>query len=382
LLDKSPMRVALVSPLFESVPPRRYGGTERVVYNLCQGLKARGVDVTLFASGDSDAGVPLVPCVNEAFRLGGRPVRDPNAYHFKMLSEVARRAHEFDVIHNHHDYWMLPLAGMTRTPIVTTLHGRLDIPELVLPLPEFEGAWFVSISDSQRAAMPGLSWLGTIHHGIEASNFEFRSEPGKYLAFLGRIDDHKRPEYAIEIAKRSGVPLKIAAKIEGPEAQAYYDARVAPHVDGRFIEFVGEITESQKSEFLGKALALLFPIDWPEPFGLVMLESLACGTPVLARPRGAAPEVLRDGVTGYVHQDLGVLADRVKDLDRISRDECRRWVETRFSLGRMTEDYVNVYGTLAAHAGPRARDRKAGGLQRSVRRAGPDRHRRHLVHSV
>ncbi|HUP57228.1 MAG TPA: glycosyltransferase family 4 protein [Bdellovibrionota bacterium] len=369
------MRVALVSPLFESVPPRRYGGTERVVYNLCHGLKERGIDVTLFASGDSQAGVPLVPIVEEAFRLSGRPVRDPAAYHFKMLAEVARRAHEFDVIHNHHDYWMLPLAKMTGTPILTTLHGRLDIPELVLPLPEFDGSWFVSISDSQRSALPGLPWLGTIHHGIDASNFQFRAEPGKYLAFLGRIDDHKRPEYAIEIAKRSGVPLKIAAKIEGREAQAYYDAHVAPHVDGSFIEYVGEITESEKSEFLGGALALVFPIDWPEPFGLVMLESLACGTPVLARPRGAAPEVLRSGVTGYVHEDLGVLAESVRNLDRISRHECRRWVETRFSLGRMTEDYVNVYGTLAGVA--ESRD-----LHRGFRRAGPDRHRRHFVHSI
>jgi glycosyltransferase involved in cell wall biosynthesis len=358
------MRVALISPLFESVPPRCYGGTERVVYNLCRGLKERGVDVTLFASGDSKVDAALVPVIDESFRLRKKPVPDPNAYHFKMLNLVASRAREFDLIHNHHDYWMLPLARMSSTPLLTTLHGRLDIPELVLPIPDCRDGFFVSISHSQRQALPNLKWLQTIHHGIDAEDFRFYPKSGKYLAFLGRINREKRPDWAIKIAKASGVPLKIAAKIEGPEGQEYYDRFVRPHVDGKFIEYVGEISESEKSRFLGEAYALVFPIDWPEPFGLVVIEALACGTPVLARPLGAVPEITREGVTGFNHLSIEELAGKVHEIPRLSRAACRKWVEERFSLRRMTEDYVNVYGTLS----------------RVVSWSGSDRHRRHLLY--
>ncbi|MGZ3688088.1 MAG: glycosyltransferase family 4 protein, partial [Bdellovibrionota bacterium] len=329
------MRVALISPLFESVPPRLYGGTERVVYNLCRGLTEANVEVTLFASGDSFAEGSLVPVIDESLRLRRAAVQDPITYNFKMLSEVARRAHEFDVIHNHHDYWMLPLSEMTQTPLLTTLHGRLDLPEFPVAFGAFPHTHYVSISDAQRRPAPWLNWSGTIHHGIDAKDFELREKPGKYLAFLGRMSPEKRPDLAIEIAKRSGVPLKMAAKIDGPKDQDFYDRYVKQHVDGKFIEYVGEISESDKSDFLGNALALVFPIDWPEPFGLVVIESLACGTPVLARPMGSMPELLCDGVTGYCHADVKKLASHVPNLASLSRRKCREWVETRFSLQRM-----------------------------------------------
>ncbi|MGK5084284.1 glycosyltransferase family 4 protein [Bdellovibrionota bacterium FG-1] len=349
------MRVALISPLFESVPPRLYGGTERVVSNLCQGLVAAGHDVTLFASGDSKAAGRLVPILPEAIRLASQPILDPVPYHLKMLTEVADRSHEFDVIHNHHDYWMLPLSRMTPTLLLTTLHGRLDFPGLNAAFDGFAQAPYVSISDAQRAPLKNLNWVRTVHHGIDVEKSKFVGTPGKYLAFLGRMSPEKRPDWAIEIAHRSGVPLKMAAKIDRAVDGVYFETQIKPKVDGRFIEFVGEISESEKSDFLGNALALVFPIDWPEPFGLVMVESLACGTPVLARPCGSVNEVLKDGVTGFVSADIGELAKRVSTLSSWDRAGCRRWVEERFSLERMTEDYVHVYRYLAEFWATRAR---------------------------
>jgi len=344
------MRIALVAPLYESVPPRFYGGTERVVYNLCRGLTEAGIDVTLFASGDSRAPGRMVPVIPEALRLGSTPVSDPMPYHMKLLTDVAARAHEFDVIHNHHDLWMLPLTEMTSTPIVTTLHGQLDLPHIGSGFGSFPKAHFVSISDSQRAPMPHLNWRRTILHGIDPTRLEFHPQPGNYLEFLGRMSAHKRPDWAIEIARLSGVPLKMAAKIEGPVDQAFFETYVKPKIDGNFIEYVGEISEGEKSDFLGNALGLVFPIDWPEPFGLVMVESLACGTPVLARPCGAAPEVLRDGITGFMSSEVVELARRVPELQSLNRQLCRTWVEEKFSLKRMTEDYIDVYRQLAGGA--------------------------------
>jgi glycosyltransferase involved in cell wall biosynthesis len=354
------MRVALISPLFESVPPRFYGGTERVVYNLCKGLKDAGIEVTLFASGDSVAPGELVAVVPEALRLAKVSVADSLPYNFKLLSDIAERASDFDIIHNHHDYWMLPLTEMTRTPVVTTLHGRMDLPHIHHAFDAFPKGHYVSISDAQRRPMPHLQWASTILHGIDANRFEFHPEPGKYLAFLGRMSLDKRPDWAIDIAQRSGVPLKMAAKIEGAADQAYFDHFVKPRIDGKFIEYVGEISDAEKSEFLGNALGLVFPIDWPEPFGLVMVESLACGTPVLARPCGAAPEVLADGVTGFVNADVEELARRVKDLARIDRRQCRQWVEEKFSLKRMTEEYIHVYRQLAEFAPGQSRNARSG----------------------
>ena len=265
-----------------------------------------------------------------------------------MLAQVAKRAGDFDVIHNHHDYWMLPLTEMTDTPVITTTHGRMDLPDLDVVFSTFQKSHFVSISDAQQKHMPDLKWLRTIHHGLDIKQFKYYDQPGQYLAFLGRICPEKRPEWAIEMAYRSGVPLKIAAKIEGEYGQSYYDTLVKPHVDGKFIEYVGEIAEAEKSEFLGNALALAFPIDWPEPFGLVVIESLACGTPVLARPCGSMPELLKEGVTGYMSIDVQALAKKIHDLPLLDRKQCRKWVEDRFSLQRMTEDYIRVYRHVTA----------------------------------
>lgn len=342
------MRVAVISPLFESVPPRYYGGTERVVSNLCRGLTDANIEVVLFASGDSVVEGKIVPVIDEALRLRKIPVKDPIAYNFKLLSLVAKYADDFDVIHNHHDYWMLPLTSMSDTPLLTTLHGRMDLPDIPAAFLSFPKSYYVSISNSQRFPMPDLKWVRTIHHGIDYQEFSFQQKPGKYLAFLGRISVEKRPEWAIEIARRSGVPLKIAAKIEGVQAQNYYDSIIKPQVDGKFIEYLGEISDSEKSEFLGNALALVFPVDWPEPFGLVVIEALACGTPVLARPYGSIPEILYDGVTGFINSDIRVLADQVKDIPKIDRQGCREWVERNFSLQRMTEDYIDVYRYIKA----------------------------------
>jgi glycosyltransferase involved in cell wall biosynthesis len=358
------MRIALVAPIFESIPPRLYGGTERVIHALSRGLTELDHEVVLFASGDSTIEGRVIPVIDEALWLREKPVYDANAYNIRMLKLVGDRADEFDIIHNHHDYWMLPLVDRVDTPMLTTLHGRLDFPDIPAAFLSYPRANYVSISDAQREPLSALNWVRTVHHGIDLSQFAFQPRPGKYLAFLGRLSIEKRPDWAIEIAKKSGVPLKIAAKID-PEQVEYFETCLKPHIDGRHIQYVGEITDHEKSEFLGNALALVFPIDWPEPFGLVLLESLACGTPILARPRGSVPELLRDGVTGFIDAGVDTLARRVQSLDRIDRRGCRRWVEERFSLARMTEDYIHVYRELAA----RGRRWTSG-------------HRRHLLHSV
>lgn len=365
------MRVALIAPPIESVPPRFYGGTERVIYNLCKGLSRHGIDVTLFASADSESETKLIPVVKEALRLRDPPVREPWPYHIQMLALAARHGAEFDVIHNHHDYWMLPLSEMCPTPLITTLHGRLDLMELSEIYDCYPKVSYVSISDSQRTPLKDVRWIKTIHHGIDADDFLFHPTPGNYLAFLGRISEDKKPEWAIEIAKRAAIPLKIAAKIEGQLGREYYDRKVRPHVDGKWVEYVGEISEREKSEFLGNALGLVFPVAWPEPFGLVLIESLACGTPVLARPCGAVPEILYNNITGYTHSSLAMLARRVRDLPKIDRRGCRQWVQERFSLKRMTEDYIDVFQQVCG-TGAYEPESAGGKLSR----------RRHLLHSV
>jgi glycosyltransferase involved in cell wall biosynthesis len=314
-------------------------------------LERAGVDVTVFASGDSEPeGGRLVPTVSEALRLHSVPIADPIPYHLSVLAQIAKRAKqgEFDLIHNHHDYWLMPLSSMVSTPVLTTLHGRLDLPDTLHAFDAFPENYFVSISDAQRKPLPHLNWVRTIHHGLDLDSLKFCPKPGGYLAFLGRITPDKRPEWAIEIAQRAGVPLKIAAKIEGKDSQHYFDQFILPHVDGRNVEYLGEISEAEKSDFLGHALGLVFPIDWPEPFGLVVAESLACGTPVLARPCGSIPELLESGRTGFCAWDIRELAARVADLETIDRLGCRQWVESRFSLERMTEDYIDVYQQLTA----------------------------------
>ncbi len=354
----------MIAPIFESVPPKLYGGTERVVANLCEGLADLDVEVVLFASGDSHARGQLVPVTDQALRLRNPPAQEPNAYHLQLIAKVAEQAAEFDVIHNHHDYWMLPLNRMVDTPILTTLHGRMDVREVQQAFLSYPHGHYVSISDAQRTPIPELNWVKTIYHGLDVRKFKFQEKPGEYLAFLGRISPEKRPDWAIEVAKTAGIPLKIAAKIEGADGQRYYDEKVRPHVDGKWVEYVGEISENEKSEFLGNALALVFPIDWPEPFGLVMIEALACGTPVLARPCGSVSEILENGVTGFTHSKVSVLGKLAKKIPGVSRRGCREWVETRFSLQRMAEEYFHVYRHVAG------------------KRHDSYRHRRNFLHSV
>jgi glycosyltransferase involved in cell wall biosynthesis len=339
------MRIAQISPLFESVPPKFYGGTERVVSILTEGLIRHGHDVTLFASGDSKTSARLVPICREALRLSS--VKDPCAEHILQLAMVYDRADEFDLIHSHADYFTFPFAQKSATPTVTTLHGRLDMPELQGIHRYFSSHPLISISDSQRTPFPSANWVGTVHHGLPMEQFRFRPEPGKYLAFLGRIAPEKRPDLAIAIAQKTGIPLKMAAKI-GNQDREYFETVIRPLMIPPLIEFLGEIGEQEKNDFLGGALALLFPIDWPEPFGLVIIESLACGTPVIARPCGSVNEILVHGTTGFIHSEIEDLVRAVERIGEISRKECREHVEKHFSAEKMVRRYEQVYEQVIA----------------------------------
>ncbi|HEY3305174.1 MAG TPA: glycosyltransferase family 4 protein [Candidatus Binatia bacterium] len=339
------MRIAQVSPLYESVPPKYYGGTERIVSCLTEELVRQEHEVTLFASGDSVTSANLVPACDEALRLNAE-CADPILYHILEIEQVARSAGEFDIIHFHLSYLHYSLARRLMTPNFTTLHGRLDLPDLVPLYREFSEVPVVSISDSQRAPLPWLNWQGTIHHGLPEDLYSLHTKPGRYLAFLGRFSPEKRIERAIAISKQTGISLKIAAKIDHADLE-YYKSRVEPMIKDPLIEYVGEIGEADKQEFLGNAYAHLFPIDWPEPFGLVMIEAMACGTPTIAFRCGSVPEVIDDGVTGFI---VDTVEDAVASLERIpglSREECRRVFEKRFSAARMVEDYLEVYRTQA-----------------------------------
>jgi glycosyltransferase involved in cell wall biosynthesis len=341
------MRIAQVAPLYESVPPKLYGGTERVVSWLTEELVRRGHDVTLFASGDSETAARLESTWPRALRLDGA---GPDAVwaHSLQLGDVFSRAHEFDVIHCHTDYLAFAFGRRARSAVVHTLHGRLDIPHLRLVLEEFGDAPLVSISDAQRAPLADLPlrWVATVHHGLPLMRIPFRAHPGRYVAFLGRISREKRPDLAIEVATRLGLPIKIAAKVDVPD-RAYFEREVAPLLDHPLVEFVGEIGDDRKYDFLGEALCLLFPIDWPEPFGLAMIEALACGTPVVARPCGSVPEVVRDGVTGFLADSVEELTSAVKQIDLIDRARCREDVERRFSGDVMAAQYEAIYRRLA-----------------------------------
>src|SRR5262249_14383168 len=292
------MRIAQVAPIAESVPPKLYGGTERVVSWLTEELVALGHEVTLFASGDSVTRAKLVTVWPRALRLG-RPKSDPTAAQGVMLETVAQHATDFDVIHCHLDWLHLPLLGRLRVPFVTTQHGRLDIHGLRAAAARFPAASFISISEHQRRPLPEANWVATVHHGLPPESIRPKFDTGSYLAFLGRISPEKGPEAAIEIARASGRPLRIAAKIPRAEAR-YYKERIEPNIDGHQIQLIGEVNDRKKETFLCGADALLFPIDWPEPFGLVMIEAMACGTPVVAFRRGSVPEILEDGVTGFI----------------------------------------------------------------------------------
>ena len=338
------MRIAQVAPLAESVPPVLYGGTERIVAFLTDELVAQGHEVTLFASGDSRTRARLVPCAPRALRLDPACV-DPLAHHIVMLDEVAKRQHEFDVIHYHVDYLHFPMSRFSHTPRVTTLHGRLDIPDLVPLYRAYSHEPLVSISDSQRAPLPHANWVATVKHGLPQHELQPGRGRGGYLAFVGRISPEKRVDRAIEIAGASGMPLKIAAKIDRADRE-YFERDIAPLFTRPHVEYVGEISEAQKASFLGDAVALLFPIDWEEPFGLVMIEALACGTPVIACRRGSVPEVIEDGVSGFIVDSTSEAVEAVRRLDRLSRARCRMAFEQRFTARRMAHDYTAVYRSL------------------------------------
>ncbi len=338
------MRIAQVAPLYESVPPKYYGGTERVVSYLTEELVRQSHEVTLFASGDSKTKARLVAACPRSLRLD-KHCQDQMSRHLVMLEHVFERAADFDIIHFHVDYLHFPLSRRQPITHVTTLHGRLDIPDLVPLYQEFCDMPVISISNGQREPLPWANWQATVYHGVPADMYRFREEPGNYLAFLGRISPEKRVDRAIEIAKQVGMPLKIAAKVDRVD-KGYFDSIIAPLLRNSLVEFVGEIGDSQKDEFLGNAYALLFPIDWPEPFGLVMIEAMACGTPVIAYRGGAVPEVMEQGHTGFVVEGLNDAIEAVRRLPQLSRKRCREVFEKRFTATRMAHDYAQVFERL------------------------------------
>jgi glycosyltransferase involved in cell wall biosynthesis len=341
------MRIAQIAPLAESVPPKLYGGTERVIAWLSDELVASGHDVTLFASGDSKTSAELIAVWPRALRLG-RPRSDPIAAQAVLLELMARHAPKFDVVHCHVDWLHLPLLSRLGIPYLTTLHGRLDIPGLASIAMQFPDAPFISISQNQRIPLAGLHWLGTVYHGLPPQMLRPSFAAGHYLAFLGRLTADKGPEVAIQIAKRANVPLRIAAKIPRQE-KGYFAEKIAPLVDGEHIKLTGEVNDQSKEQFLGNAAALIFPIGWPEPFGLVMIEAMACGTPVIAFRRGSVPEVIEDGVSGFIVDTEEDAVDAIKRLPELGRQRVREAFERRFTATRMAEEYVRYYEALVAN---------------------------------
>jgi glycosyltransferase involved in cell wall biosynthesis len=341
----SPLRIAQVSPLYESVPPRLYGGTERVVSYLTEELVQQGHEVTLFASGDSVTSAKLIPCCPKSLRLD-KDCIDQIAHHFVMLDKVLEHVanDEFDVVHFHIDYFHFPISRAYRIPHATTLHGRLDLPDLPPLYRRYSDMPVVSISQAQRKPLPFANWIGNVYHGLPENALKPGDGSGKYLAFLGRICPEKRVDRAIEIAVKTGIPLKIAAKVDRVDRE-YFETKIKHLLDQPGIEFVGEITEDQKSEFLGNASALLFPIDWPEPFGLAMIEAMACGTPTLAFRCGSVPEILTPLTSQVVEtMDEAILAvEKLLAMDRLA---VRRGFEARFTASRMAQDYVSLYESI------------------------------------
>ena len=339
------MRIAQVSPLHEAVPPKLYGGTERVVSYLTDKLVEMGHDVTLFASEDSVTSARLVSAWPHALRLDAG-IRDRHAPHAFMLELVAREADQFDIIHCHLDYLPFSLLARERTPFVTTLHGRLDLPELKPVFKLFETVPLVSISDAQRQPLPHCAWVCTVQHGLPRDLLTPRPVTPGYLAFLGRVCPEKRPDRAIRIARASGLPLRMAAKVDAADTE-YFSSVIHPMLNEGGVELIGEINDAEKPDFLSGALALLMPIDWPEPFGLVMIEAMACGVPVVAFDRGSVPEIIEDGLTGCIVEDEnGAVAAMPRAL-RLDRARIRHRFEERFTAHRMAEDYLTVYRQLA-----------------------------------
>ena len=338
------MRIAQVAPLYESVPPKYYGGTERVVSYLTEELVRRSHDVTLFASGDSVTKAHLVAACRRSLR-SDKHCQNQMAHHFVILERLFQRAAEFDIIHFHIDYLHFPLSRRELITHVTTLHGRLDIPDLVPLYQEFQDMPVISISNGQREPLRWANWQATVYHGLPVEMYRFREKPGNYLAFLGRVSPEKRVDRAIEIARLVGMPLKIAAKVD-PVDKDYFESVITPLLSNSLVEFVGEIGDAEKDEFLGNAYALLFPIDWPGPFRLVMIEAMACGTPVIAYRGGAVPEVIEQGHTGFVVEGLQNAVDAVRRISNLSRKRCREVFAKRFTTTRMAHDYVQIFERL------------------------------------
>jgi glycosyltransferase involved in cell wall biosynthesis len=346
---RTSLRIAQVAPLYERVPPLLYGGTERVVSYLTEELVRQGHDVTLFASGDSITAARLISVCPQAFRLNPHGV-DAQALHLVMLEEVVERLTRFDIVHFHTDYLHFPLARRLQFPRLTTLHGRLDIPELAPLYDVYHDEPLVSISDNQRRPLPRAHWQATVHHGLPPDLCRFSERRG-YLAFLGRISPEKRVDRAIEIAARAGLPLKIAAKVDRAD-RSYFESAIEPLLGQAHVEFVGEIGDEVKSAFLGGARALLFPIDWEEPFGLVMIEAMAAGTPVVAFRRGSVPEILTHGVTGFMVDTVDEAVEAVRQVATLPRAPIRETFDRRFTVARMAEDYVHVYRQLMSQQEP------------------------------
>jgi glycosyltransferase involved in cell wall biosynthesis len=338
------MRIAQVAPLIESVPPKHYGGTERIIAYLTEELVRSGHKVTLFASGDSVTSAELVPVCRRSFRQNRR-AKDYLSREVLLMDHVMERSGEFELIHFHTGCLHYLICRHLPVPNITTLHGRLDTPELLRLYERFRDMPMISISNSQRAPWPCANWQGTIYHGLPQDLFRFHPAPGDYLAFLGRASSEKRVDRAIEIAKRVGMPLKIAAKVDRADRR-YFKREIEPLLNDPHIEWVGEINDKDKDAFLGNAYALLFPIDWPEPFGLVMIESMACGTPVVAYEGGSVSEVMEDGVTGFVVNEIEQAVEAVGRVRDLSRARCREVFEKRFTASRMASDYVDVYKRL------------------------------------
>jgi glycosyltransferase involved in cell wall biosynthesis len=341
-LKENFMRIAQVSPLHERVPPVQYGGTERVVSYLTEALVERGHEVTLFASGDSKTSARLEKGCPRSLRLDPSCL-DPLAQHLLMLERVYQSAETFDVIHFHLDYLPFSMIRRAKLSAVTTLHGRLDLPELFPVFREFTDMNLISISHQQRKPLVGARWLGTVPHGLPKNKYSLGEGKGGYLVFLGRVAPEKGVDRAIEIATRAGLPLKIAAKVSHVDRE-YYSTQVAPLIRCHpGVEYLGEIGDAEKSQLLGEASALLFPIDWPEPFGVVMIEAMACGTPTVAFRRGSVPEVIQEEITGYIVEDVARAVQAVEKTISFDRVRCRRYFETHYTADRMAKDYVNLY---------------------------------------
>jgi glycosyltransferase involved in cell wall biosynthesis len=338
------MRIAQIAPLYESVPPKLYGGTERVVSYLTEELVRLGHEVTLFASGDSVTKARLESGCRKALRLTS-DCRDPLAHHTILLDKVLGRAGDFDILHFHTDYTHFPATRSLQLPTVTTLHGRLDLPELFPLYQQFARQPLVSISQAQRSPLGRVNWVGNVYHGLPTNLYQAQTAKGNYLAFLGRISPEKRPDRAIRVAVKAGMTLKIAAKVDAVDRE-YFETSIKPLLNQPGIEFLGEINESQKGSFLGNAFAYLFPIDWPEPFGLTMIEAMACGTPTIGFRCGSVPELVEEGVTGFIVKSE---EEAVKALERVSslnRAKCRATFERRFTVNRMAKDYLSIYRSL------------------------------------